>query len=132
MNPRELLELGRQVLADQGFSTFVGANLAELTPGRAVLEVAMATHLQQQYGSAHGGVVSYLIDNAITFAAGSVLGRDVVTVEYKVNYLKPAIGICLVATATVVSVGRTLVVCRCDVEAHADDRRFVCAVGQGL
>lgn len=40
----------------------------------------------------NGGVISYLVDSAITFAGGSVLGEHVVTAEYKVNYLKPARG----------------------------------------
>lgn len=79
----------------------------------------------------HGGVLSYLADNAITFAGGSVLG-DCVTAEYKLNYLRPARdAACLVAEATVVGHGRSQAVCRCEVYCEGDEARVMCAVAQG-
>jgi acyl-CoA thioesterase len=65
----------------------------------------------QHHGFVHGGVISDLVDSAITFAGGSVLGENVVTAEYKVNYLKPARGQRLVATAAVESSGSRIAVC---------------------
>ena len=35
----------------------------------------MGISLGLQHGFVHGGVISYLVDNAITFAGASVLGR---------------------------------------------------------
>jgi uncharacterized protein (TIGR00369 family) len=93
--------------------------------------VPMQPQLLQQHDFVHGGVLSYLADNALTFAGGSVLG-NVVTSEFKINYLRPATsGERLVAVATVLSSGKTQAVCRCDVFREAGAERVLCAAAQG-
>ena len=127
----ELEELGRAVLERQPFSRHLGAELIEFKQGHAVLALEVRPEFLQQHGFVHGGIVSYLIDNAITFAGGSVLGERVVTVEFKVNYIRPARGQRLVATATVEGAGSRLAVCRCEVVALDGEKERRCAVGQG-
>jgi uncharacterized protein (TIGR00369 family) len=127
----DLLQLGRAVLARQPFSVMLDARLDALTPGRAELSLPLAPKLLQQHGFAHGGVLAYLADNALTFAGGSVLG-DSVTVEFKVNYLRPATDAeRLLAVASVVGSGKTQAVCRCDVFLVRGDERTLCAAAQG-
>lgn len=70
-----LLALGRRVLASQPFSVLVGAELLSFGEGHAQIEVPVRDELRQQHGIVRGGVVSYAADNAIAFAAGSVLGE---------------------------------------------------------
>ena len=127
----DLMELGLKVLAQQSFSVGLGTQLVSFETGRAVLALEVRPDMLQQHGYVHGGVVSYLIDNALTFAGGSVLGEQVVTAEYKVNYLRPARGERLVATAVVESSGTRLAVCRCDVVAVTGETETRCAVGLG-
>ena len=127
----DLLELGQSVLLRQPFSAHLGAELVFFETGRAVLALDVRPEFLQQHGFVHGGVVSYLIDNALTFAGGSVLGESVVTAEYKVNYLRPARGGRLLATATVEGSGTRLAVCRCEVTSVVEGRERRCAVGQG-
>lgn len=126
-----LLEWGRRVLAEQPFSRLVGAELASYTPGQVELRIPIRDELRQQFGFVHGGVVSYAADNALTYAGGSVLGPDVVTAEYKINYLRPAVGGTLIARATVVHSGKTQAVCRCDVYVVRDGDERLCATAQG-
>lgn len=126
----DLLAYGRQVLAAQPFSVLLGTELEQLEPGRAVLALALDERLQQQHGFAHGGVVSYMADNALTYAGGSVLGR-VVTSEYKINYVRPAIGQRLVARAAVVSAGKRQAVCDCRVFVVDGGEEKLVAVAQG-
>ncbi|MCE9661310.1 MAG: PaaI family thioesterase [Burkholderiales bacterium] len=126
-----LLAMGRGILATQPFSVLIGAELGVLGAGRCELGLAITPQLKQQNGFAHGGVVSYLADNAITFAAGSALQVAVVTGEYKINYLRPAIGERLLARARTVHVGKSQAVCQCDVVAIADGVEKLCAVAQG-
>ena len=128
---KDLMSLGRSVLANQPFSRLLGTELVSFEPGRAVLVLGVRAEFLQQHGSIHGGVLSYLIDNALTFAGGSVLGEKVVTVEYKVNYLRPARGERLMATAVVESSGRRLAVCRCEVIAIEAQKETLCAIGLG-
>jgi uncharacterized protein (TIGR00369 family) len=127
----DLLEWGRGVLAEQPFSRLVGAELASFTRGQAELRIPIRDELRQQFGFVHGGVVSYAADNALTFAGGSVLGPNVVTAEYKINYVRPAVGQVLIARATVVHSGKTQAVCRCDVYAVRDGAESLCATAQG-
>jgi acyl-CoA thioesterase len=127
----ELEKLGQAVLNRQPFSQHLGAELIEFEQGRAVLALEVRPEFLQQHGFVHGGIVSYLIDNAITFAGGSVLGENVVTAEFKVNYIRPARGQRLVATATVEGAGSRLAVCRCEVTATDGKKERRCAVGQG-
>ena len=115
----------------QPFSRHLGAELVEFERGRAVLALEVRPEFLQQHGFVHGGVISYLIDNAMTFAGGSVLGERVVTAEFKVNYIRPARGQKLIAKATVEGAGSRLAVCRCEVVAKDDEKENVCAVGQG-
>ena len=62
-----------EVLAAQPFSVLLGTRLTDFGPDGVTLELTARPDLRQQHGYLHGGVVSYLIDNAITFAAGAAL-----------------------------------------------------------
>jgi uncharacterized protein (TIGR00369 family) len=100
-------------------------------PGSAEMSLAVEPNFTQQHGFVHGGVLSYLADNALTFAGGSVPG-DAVTAEYKINYLRPALDAqCLIAVATVVGRGKTQAVCRCDVFIVRNGERTLSAAAQG-
>ncbi|QKV17206.1 PaaI family thioesterase [Oricola thermophila] len=126
----DMLETGRRILADQPFSALLGTELTRFDNQGAELRLALRNEHRQQHGFAHGGVVSYLADNALTFAGGSVLG-DAVTLEMKINYIRPAVGQVLVARAEVVSAGKMQAVCRCDVFAVKDGEERLCAAAQG-
>ena len=127
----EMLELGRQVLALQPFSVLLGAELTGFSVGSAELKVPIKEELKQQHGFLHGGVISYAADNAITYAGGSALGPNVLTSEFKINYMRPAIGDFILARATVIHAGKNQAVCRCDVFAVKGKAENLCATAQG-
>lgn len=120
------------MLSAQPFSSLLGARLTAFGDGGATLELDVREHLLQQNGFVHGGVLGYLADNALTFAAGSVLGPHLLTSGFTIDYLRPATGRLVRADAQVVTAGRTRAVCRCDISAvDADGTPTVCAVAQG-
>lgn len=125
------LDQARAILAAQPFSVFLGAELTRFDTELTELRLSVKDAFRQQNGFAHGGILSYLADNALTFAGGSVLGERVLTSEYKINYLKPARGNLLLARAYVLSAGSRQAVCRCDVIAHHEDQETLCATAQG-
>jgi len=131
VSPEEFLAMGREVLAAQPFSRLIGAELAAFSKGRCELHVPIGESVKQQHGFVHGGVLSYAADNALTYAGGSALGLRVVTAEFKINYLRPAIGERLIARAEAVHTGKTQSVCRCDVFVLKDGVEKLCAVAQG-
>ncbi|CAN7617882.1 PaaI family thioesterase [Pseudorhodoferax sp. LjRoot39] len=127
----EFLAFGRQALASQPFSQLLGAELTALQPGLVELQLPLTVQLQQQHGFAHGGVLSYLADNALTFAGGTAMRVPVVTAEFKINYLRPGVGERLIARARAVHVGRSQAVCSCEVFALQDGAEKLCALAQG-
>ena len=131
VSPEVFLAMGREVLASQPFSQLIGAELAALSPGRCELHVPITEVVKQQHGFVHGGVLSYAADNALTYAGGTALRVPVVTAEFKINYLRPAIGERLIARAEAVHTGKSQAVCRCDVFVVKDGEEKLCAVAQG-
>ncbi|MDM0013245.1 PaaI family thioesterase [Variovorax sp. J22P168] len=129
--PEQFLAMGQEVLASQPFSVLVGAEMHALRPGFIELQLPIADKLKQQHGFAHGGAVSYLADNALTFAGGTAMGVPVVTAEFKINYLRPAVGARLVARARAVHVGRSQAVCTCEVLVLDGGEEKLCALAQG-
>ena len=123
--------MGREILAQQPFSVLLGAELAALSPGKVDLQLALRPEHLQQNGFAHGGVVSYLADNALTYAGGTAMQVPVVTSEFKINYVRPAVGERLIARANADAVSKTQAVCRCEVFAVKDGVEKLCALAQG-
>ncbi|AXI04733.1 PaaI family thioesterase [Aquirhabdus parva] len=127
----DLQAFAQTILKSQPFSQLLGAELIRFESGKAELALRLTDTLKQQHGFAHGGVVSYLADNALTFAGGSVLG-DAVTSEFKINYLRPAIGERLIARAESLHAGKQQAVCKCEIYAvDAQGVEKLCAVAQG-
>jgi len=118
----------RAALKRQGFMDLIGAELRSVEPGRVVLGVAYRDDLNQQNGFLHGGVVGTLCDNAAAAAAGTLVaaGSGILTIEYKVNFLGPAVGDRVEAHGEVVRLGRSVTVSRADAFAFkGEDRRHV-------
>jgi uncharacterized protein (TIGR00369 family) len=92
---------------------FLGAVLESVEPGTVTIRCAAHDGLTQQHGLLHGGVLASLADVACGYAALSLMpeGKEVLTVEFKINFLRPANTDQLVAVAKVVHAGRTLTVC---------------------
>ena len=95
------------------------------------LHLPVTPQLLQQHGFVHGGVLSYVADNALTYAGGTAMRVPVVTSEFKINYLRPAVGELLIARAQAVHHGRAQAVCRCDVFVVQAGTEKLCAVAQG-
>jgi uncharacterized protein (TIGR00369 family) len=122
----------RESFARQAAMALIGAQLAEVGPGRCVIELPVRDELGQQHGYVHGGVVGMIADSAGGYAAFTLMpaSASVLTVEYKINMLAPAAGERLVATGEVLKPGRTLSIVRAEVMAVAGERRTRVAVMQ--
>lgn len=127
------IELARTVLDAQPFSRLLGAQIAEVGERYVVLEVPVEDRLRQQMGFVHGGVLSYLADNSLTFAAGIALGPQLVTSSFTIDYLSAARdGVAVRSTATLLRGGRRKASARCEIEiVDADGSAKLCAVAMG-
>ena len=110
----------------------IGARLVRVEPGEVELELPFRDDLTQQHGFLHAGIVTTLVDSACGYAALSVMDKDaaVLSVEYKVNLLAPAVGERMRAVGRVVKSGRTLVVCTGEVIAVAAETESVVTMMQ--
>lgn len=126
----DLLKFGKHILEAQPFSVLLGSELTSLEVGSAEITLLVRDDLKQQHGFVHGGVISYLADNCLTYAGGSVFG-DCVTSEYKINFVRPAIGDMLIARSTVLSSGKRQAVCECKIFSVGEKGELLVAVAQG-
>ncbi|MHA1114390.1 MAG: PaaI family thioesterase [Alphaproteobacteria bacterium] len=119
----------RAEFAGQGFMAFIGAELTLIEPGLCEIRLPHRAQLTQQHGLFHGGLVGTLADNAAGFAACSLMPANtgVLTVEFKLNLLRPGDGDALRARGEVVRAGRTLTVCRSDVFVERAGDDVLCA-----
>ncbi len=97
----------------------IGASLIRVSPGEVEIDLSFRQDLTQQHGFLAAGVVTAIVDTACGYAALSLMpaGPEVLTVEYKVNFVSPARGQRLIARGRVTKPGRTLTVCAGDVFA---------------
>ena len=99
-------------------------------PASITVRMPMQPHLERLPGTGqfHGGPIASLIDVVGDFAIGMMVGGGVPTINLRVDYLKPALGEALVATARVRRSGRTIAVV--DIDVH-DPTEALVAVGRG-
>ncbi|MFD4670745.1 PaaI family thioesterase [Lentzea sp. NPDC058450] len=116
----------------QGLMAHLGARLGVVEPGRVSILLPARAEVTQQNGYFHAGATSAIADSAGGYAAYTVFepGTSVLTVEFKINLLAPALGDHVEAVGTVLKPGRTLTVCRFDVFAVTGAERKLVAAGQ--
>jgi len=116
LNPSFVEEV-ESSFAQQTIMTLIGAELTRVDPGVVEITLPYRADLAQQHGYLHAGIVTTIADAACGYAAFSLMpeGSEVLSVEFKVNLLRPARGEKFIARAEVIKAGRTLTVARADV-----------------
>ena len=122
----------RESFTQQKVMAEFGAVLTDVLPGTVEIQLPFNEKLTQQHGYLHAGVVATIADSAGGYAGYTLMpaGSQVVAVEFKVNFLVPAIGEKITARGEVIKSGGTLTVCRVDVFCYKDGQRKLCAVMQ--
>ncbi len=128
----EVVERIRASFGNQGLMRHLGARLTRIAPGLVHIELPYRPEVSQQHGYFHAGATSAIADSAGGYAAFTLFPEDtaVLTVEYKINLVAPAVGERIEAVGTVLKSGRTLTVCRLEVFAVQGARRSLVATGQ--
>lgn len=122
----------RTSFAKQAAMSLIGAELVSVKSGEVVLALAHRPALTQQHGYLHAGVVTTLLDSAAGYAALTTMpeGKEVVSVEFKVNMLAPAVGERLRAVGQVRRAGKTLTVVTAEAFALQDGQEKLVALMQ--
>lgn len=123
----------RASFARQRVMNTIGATMTAVEPGRIEITMPFRDDLTQHNGYMHAGIVATILDSACGYAALSLMSADVdaLTVEYKINLLRPAVGDVLIARASVVKAGKTLTVSSGEVIARSGEKEVVGATMTG-
>ncbi|MEJ6401350.1 PaaI family thioesterase [Yoonia sp. 2307UL14-13] len=119
----------RADFARQGAMASMGIAVADVAPGRCVLEMPFNADFSQHHGFMHAGVITSGMDSACGFAAFTLMEAEaeVLTVEFKCNFMAPAKGKRFRFEGDVVKSGRTLTFTEGRAVALAGERETVVA-----
>ena len=120
----------RTSFAKQGLMRTLGATLGNISPGVVEIALRPAPAISQQHGFIHAGAISAIADTAAGDAALSLMprGRGVLTTEFKINLVAPAVGDRILARGRVVKAGRTLTLAQTDVFAESGGQQKLVAL----
>src|SRR6201988_4152391 len=123
----------KQSFAKQTIMGLIGATLTRVEPGLVEITLPYRADLAQQHGYLHAGIVTTIADSACGYAAYSLMPpkSEVLSVEFKINMLRPAQGELFVARAEMIKAGPTMAVVRADVFALVKENRTLVATMQG-
>ncbi|MBX7224467.1 MAG: PaaI family thioesterase [Chitinophagales bacterium] len=120
----------RQVIFEKAkFLQHIQAKLGEIKDGYCSIELPIQDFHLQQDGFVHAGVQATIADHACGIAASTVMpeGKIPLSIEFKVNMLRPAVGERLVAIGTVLKAGKTIVVTEGEVWAYQGEQKKLTA-----
>ncbi|MFM9996228.1 MAG: PaaI family thioesterase [Phycisphaerales bacterium] len=121
MNTTPLHDRIAESFQRQRLLSTLGARLIRVADGKVDVELPWAESIQQQHGFVHAGAIAAIADSACGYACLTRMaeGSAVLSVEFKINLLAPAVGERFVARGRAVRVGRTVGVATAEVFAYS-------------
>ena len=103
----------------------IGVEITSIEPGRVGMQMDFRDDLTQQHGFVHAGILGTVLDSACGYASFSLMGPEetVLTVENKLNLLRPARGPRFEFTGEVIKPGRTILVS--EGRAYSEDGKLL-------
>ena len=117
----------KTIFDQTAFMQTLGAELLLAHEGNCHIRAALSPALTQHNGFAHAGVQASLADHACGVATASLLdpAKYPLSIEFKINMLRPATGETLVARAQVLRCGKTIAVVECEVYAITENKEVL-------
>jgi uncharacterized protein (TIGR00369 family) len=119
----------RHIFDNAPFIREMGVELAMMEDGWCETRLVPERRHRQQHGLIHAGVMATMCDHTAGCAARGVVGmdQDVLTVEFKINFLRPAVADRLRCRSQVLRAGKTLVICESEVYADNNSQEKLVA-----
>ena len=91
---KKVTELVRRRMRESKATELFGFDVESVHDGRAIFRLDVRPKHKQIHGVVHGGILAALADTAAAIAAYTVIprGRELATLELKINYLEPVPG----------------------------------------
>ena len=108
----------------QGLMKTLKASLDKVEIGLVQISSQFDEGLSQQHNFFHAGVITSIVDSACGYAALTLApaGSEVLSVEFKINFLKPGATTKLIAIGRVIQSGKTLTVCEGNVYDATEEK----------
>ncbi len=122
----------RSSFAQQGIMQTIGATLTSVSPGEVRIDLPFSQAVTQQHGYIHAGIITTVVDSACGYAANSLMAAhaEVLTIEYKMNFLAPAKGEKIAGIGRVIRAGRSITVCSGEAWAYDNGQEHLIAIMQ--
>ncbi len=106
----------------QGFPAFCGFEVDTVEDGRFETRLTVQPEHLQQDGFVHAGVIATMADHTAGYAAYTTVSENhrILSIEFKINYFKPATGMTLVCKSRVINRGKTIIVSESEVFSRSD------------
>ena len=117
-NP-DFIQIVKMSFSKQGLMRHLGATIDVIEPGHVSITMPFSDDLTQQHDYYHAGSLTSIVDSACGYAALTLMppNTEVLTIEFKVNFVSAAIGDRVVAHGRVVKPGSIITVCQGEVVA---------------
>lgn len=118
-NPDTLSRLNGNSAA-QGFNRWLGLEGLAAGEGRVEILLPLRDDMRQHHGYVHGGCIGALADMACAWAGAANEGKDVVTSNFTVHFLRPARGEALRAKARTIRNGKSVATVEAEIYAESE------------
>jgi len=124
----------RSIFEKARFVEELGIKLIKVSEGSVETELAIRDSFRQQHGFIHAGVIATMGDHTAGGAARTVTGeKDVITIEFKINFLRPAKGKKLKCVGTVLRGGKQITIAEVEIfDVEGSDEKLVAKLTETL
>jgi len=112
----------------QGFPALCGFQVRYAGKGKFQSSLELRPEHKQQDGFVHAGLIATMADHTAGYSAYTIVSEDfrILTIEFKINFLKPARGKSLICRSKVINCGKTIVVAESEIfSAFENKEKFV-------
>ena len=108
----------------QGFPAYCGFEVDHVAYGRFEASLKIGPDHRQQDGFVHAGVIATMADHTAGYAAYTTVSEEfrILTIEFKINYFRPATGEAVVCRSRVISNGKKIIVSESEVFSISEGR----------
>jgi len=101
----------------RGFVQFCGINSSKIEKGRFESTVTIGENHRTQDNFIHAGLIATMSDHTAGYAAFTIVAENIriLTIEFKINFLKPAYGNALQCKSEIISAGKQIIVAQSSV-----------------
>jgi uncharacterized protein (TIGR00369 family) len=108
----------------QGFPAYCGFEVVRVAYGQFESNLKIRPDHCQQDGFVHAGVIATMADHTAGYAAYTTVSEEfrILTIEFKINYFRPATGDAVVCRSSVISNGKKIIVSESEVFSISEGR----------